>query len=602
MMGSMDNVGRNGSGELDVTLGESPKKAAPIPLTQRSLSLGSSVCSIQTDYNQESDLRDEINHDEDMPMGMRETAEVLSPLSIVTSIQSSKSRSSKQAKAEVPLDVPNSVSLESFPFVLSKSQSSDGTKSALSKLSFESVSSSMLEPALEGNVLWSIMNHEIPHDLNDELLAPPPPVSPSKQKSSEEMKAAGMSPVPPSASIPSSVSAETPEERIAAGFLALTPRAATAVAEVADNKEEDNDDSIFPQVDMKSTQDTFLKTSSSLTEKAGNTRIEMSYSGFMDASNKEKVVRDSTLSSTNAPAATPARKQVKWSSKILGRTGGKIKNGKAKSILKRFKKKRNQNQEEEDKLCVLVEESTEEGDCGEFECAFKEDSIETSSVEDANKIIKEANDEKEDTEESKETEMESEATAEPSAPAIDDPVVLDTPAACAKPVSAEPTCSFQEMKDVMFALMNCNPNSDVPETQLDKKKARELMLTAKQLYSQRELIKEKSAELDEHWKLIHGAQTVASYQSGLEKNGILIKELSDAKGLEASSYTLFKSLFSNLSSEERGYAVMLGNDVARAAQEVKSLHCDALLEIEMAWKGNRVKQQVKRKELCSERD
>ena len=93
----------------------------------------------------------------------------------------------------------------------------------------------------------------------------------------------------------------------------------------------------------------------------------MSYSGFMDASNKEKEVRDSRLSSTNAPAATPARKQIKWSSKILGRTGGKMKNGKAKSILKRFKKKRNQNQEEEDKLCVLVEESTEEGDCGEFE-------------------------------------------------------------------------------------------------------------------------------------------------------------------------------------------------------------------------------------------
>ena len=354
--------------------------------------------------------------------------------------------------------------------------------------------------------------------------------------------------------------------------------------------EEDNDDSIFPQVDMKNTQDTNLKTSSSLTEKAGNTRsieqkevmwgnsIETSYSGFMDASNKEKVVRDSKSSSTSAPA--PARKQVKWSSKILGRTGGQMKNIEAKSILKRFKKKKNYKQEE---VCVL--EPTEE----------KDESIEKSSVEDANKTIKQTNVEKEVVEESMETEMESEAAVEPSAPPIINPVVLDNPVACAKPALADPMCSFQEMKETMRALTGCNSdNCDVPETQLDKKKARELIITAKQLYSQRQLIKDKSAELEEEEKLIHGAQTVASYQAGLEKKGIIVKELSDAKELESSSYTLFKSLFSNLSAEERTYAVMLGDDVARGVAEVKKLHCDAALEIEMTLNGMRVKQQVKR--------
>eukprot|EP00985_Skeletonema_marinoi_P022226 scaffold14098_cov157-Skeletonema_marinoi.AAC.2 len=38
----------------------------------------------------------------------------------------------------------------------------------------------------------------------------------------------------------------------------------------------------------------------------------------------------------------------------------------------------------------------------------------------------------------------------------------------------------------------------------------------------------------------------------------------------------------DLSSEARGYAVMLGDDVARAAKEVESFHCEASLEVEMS--------------------
>eukprot|EP00984_Skeletonema_dohrnii_P024805 scaffold13952_cov83-Skeletonema_dohrnii-CCMP3373.AAC.1 len=98
-------------------------------------------------------------------------------------------KSSSQADIdEIPLDVPNSMSSASrksskggdstgIPLTLSKSRSTQSTKSTSSKEaapeSTKSVSSPMVYTALEGNVLWSIMNDEMPHDLSDEPLTPP---------------------------------------------------------------------------------------------------------------------------------------------------------------------------------------------------------------------------------------------------------------------------------------------------------------------------------------------------------------------------------------------------------------------------------------------
>lgn len=381
-MGATDSEGRNSSCELDKILGGSPKKAR-IPLPQPSLSLCSTTSSIQTEYcNQESDLRDEINHDADISMdSMREGAEDVSQLN--TEVAAREETDTEVSDKMMNSEIINSLSMESL----------------------KSVSSSMLYTALEGNVLWSIMNHE-----TDVL----------------------------------------PD---------LTPRTASAVAEL------EEEDSIFADLDTKST-DTCLKTSSSLTTaQAGNTRtceqnrihwdnsVEMSYSGFMDASNKEKVIRDATSSSTNDPSPAPTRKQVKWSSKILGRTGGQMKKVKVKSILKHFKKKKNCKMEDQDKVS------------GEFECAINDDSIEKLSVKELNKAIKKANNEEEDAEETKETEVELEATkVESSAPSIDNPVVnpvaLDNPSACANPALPEPRCSFQEVKEAIFALVGCNRSID----------------------------------------------------------------------------------------------------------------------------------------------
>ena len=388
-MGASDSEGRNSSGELDKILGGGFPKKARIPLPQPSLSL-STTSLIQTEYcNQESDLRDEINHDADI-MSMDTVREGAENVSQLTSLIGHEQLSNSEGAAIDETDKMNSEIVNS-----------------LSMESLKSVSSSMLYTALEGNVLWSIMNHE---------------------------------------------TAVLPD---------LTPRAASAVAEL-----EEEEDSIFVQLDMKST-DTCLKTSSSLaTAKARNTKsskqngiisdnsvsIEMSYSGFMDASKKEKVIRDSRSSSTNDPTPAPARKQVNWSSKILGRTGGQMKKVKTNPILKRFKKKRNCKMEDQDNVG------------GKFECAINDDSNEKLSVKELNKAIKKANNEEEDAEETKETEMGLEATAEPSAPPIDDPVVnpvvSDNPLACAKPTVPEPRCSFQEVKEAIFALVGCNRSID----------------------------------------------------------------------------------------------------------------------------------------------
>ncbi|KAK1735023.1 hypothetical protein QTG54_014089 [Skeletonema marinoi] len=518
-------------------------------------------------------------------------------------------KSSSQADVdEIPLDVPKSMSSASrklskggdstgIPLTLSKSRSTQSTKSLSSKEaapeSTKSVSSPMVYTALEGNVLWSIMNDEMSHDLSDEPLTPPS--------------------VPPTASTSSSASRESLEERAAAGLPALTPRADSAVAE------DEDEDSVFAKVQSVS-QDVSLKNSSSLTEKAGNTKwrveegqaiwdnsIEMSYSdmiNFMDESNKEEVVGDSSFApSTNTPV--PTRKKVRWSkfNKIFsGRSkstgaAGEEKKVKTKSILKRFQKKKVRKEEHQDKLNETidntneVQEPSEEGVCGEFEWAVEYDSIEKSFKDGDTNEVKEVNDDNEDAE-SKETELEAEAAVEPStfAPAMDSPVASNNLALCSsKPAWAEAMCNFHEAKAAMFALTGRwnadSPKAEewaVPETQLDINKARDIIVAANQLYSQRKLIEDKSAELKKQEELTQGAQTVASYQAGLEKTGTLVKELSDAKRLEESTFVLVKSLFNSLSSEERGYAVLLGDDVARAAKEVESFHCEASLEVEMS--------------------
>ena len=172
---------------------------------------------------------------------------------------------------------------------------------------------------------------------------------------------------------------------------------------------------------------------------------------------------------------------------------------------------------------------------------------------------------------------------------MDSPVASDSLALCSKPAWAEAMCNFHEAKAAMFALTGRwnadSPKAEewaVPLTQLDINKARDIIVAANQLYSQRKLIEDKSAELKKQEELTQGAQTVASYQAGLEKTGTLVEELSDAERLEESTFVLVKSLFNSLSSEERGYAVMLGDDVARAAKEVESFHCEASLEVEMS--------------------
>ena len=327
-------------------------------------------------------------------------------------------KSSSQADVdEIPLDVPKSMSSSSrksskggdstgIPLTLSKSRSTQSTKSTSSKEaapeSTKSVSSPMVYTALEGNVLWSIMNDEMPHDLSDEPLTPPS--------------------VPPSASTSSSASRESLEERAAAGLPALTPRADSAVAE----DEDEDEDSVFAKVQSVS-QDVSLKNSSSLTEKAGNTKwrveegqaiwdnsIEMSYSdmiNFMDESNKEEVVGDSSFApSTNTPV--PTRKKVRWSkfNKIFsGRSksicaAGEEKKAKTKSILKRFQKKKFRKEEHQDKLNETidntneVQEPSEEGVCGEFEWAVEYDSIEKSFKDGDTNEVKEVNDDNEDAE------------------------------------------------------------------------------------------------------------------------------------------------------------------------------------------------------------
>jgi hypothetical protein len=446
----------------------------------------------------------------------------------------------------------------------------------------------MVYTALEGNVLWSIMNDEMPHDLSDEPLTPPS--------------------VPPSASTSSSTSRESIDERAAAGLPALPPRTDSAVAE------DEDEDSVFAKVQSVS-QDVSLKNSSSLTEKAGNTKwrveegqaiwdnsIEMSYSdmiNFMDESNKEEVVGDSSFApSTNTPI--PNRKKVRWSkfNKIFsGRSkstgaAGEEKKAKTKSILKRFQKKKVRKEEHQDKLSETIDNTnevqgpSEEGVCGEFEWAVEYDSVEKSFKDGDMNGVKEVNDEAE----SKETELEAEAAIEPStfAPAMDSPVASDNLALCSKPAWAEAMCNFHEAKAAMFALTGRwnadSPKAEewaVPETQLDINKARDIIVAANQLYYQRKLIEDKSAELNKQEELTQGAQTVASYQAGLEKTGALVIELSDAKRLEESTFVLVKSLFNSLSSEERGYAVEIGDDVARAAKEVESFHCEASLEVEM---------------------
>mmetsp|Transcript_19626 Transcript_19626/g.39318 ORF Transcript_19626/g.39318 Transcript_19626/m.39318 type:complete len:858 (+) Transcript_19626:44-2617(+) len=511
-------------------------------------------------------------------------------------------KSSSQADVdEIPLDVPNSMSSvsrkSSKGVTLSKSRSTQSTKSTSSKEaapeSTKSVSSPMVYTALEGNVLWSIMNDEMPHDLSDEPLTPPS--------------------VPPSASTSSSTSRESLDERAAAGLPALTPRADSAVAE------DEDEDSVFAKVQSVS-HDVSLKNSSSLTEKAGNTKwrveegqaiwdnsIEMSYSdmiNFMDEPNKEEVVGDSSFApSTNTPV--PTRKKVRWSkfNKIFsGRSkstgaAGEEKKAKTKSILKRFQKKKIRKEEHQDKLSQTidntneVEEPSEDGVCGEFEWAVEYDSIEKSFKDGDTNEVKEVNDDNEDAE-SKETELEAEAAVEPStfAPAMDSPVASNNLALCSsKPAWAEAMCNFHEAKAAMFALTGRwnadSPKAEewaVPETQLDINKARDIIVAANQLYSQRKLIEDKSAELKKQEELTQGAQTVASYQAGLEKTGTLVNELSDAKRLEESTFVLVKSLFNSLSSEERGYAVVLGDNIARAAKEVESFQCEASLEVEMS--------------------
>lgn len=72
-----------------------------------------------------------------------------------------------------------------------------------------------------------------------------------------------------------------------------------------------------------------------------------------------------------------------------------------------------------------------------------------------------------------------------------------------------------------------------------------------------------------------------SYQTALEQSGLLVKELSDAKIMEDVSFKSVKTLFNSLTKQERGYAVMLGDDVARAAKEVEALNCDAVLEVDL---------------------
>jgi len=449
------------------------------------------------------------------------------------------------------------------------------------------------------------------------------------------------SPMPPAVhpTVSISSSKESPEERAAAG---LPPRTCAAVAEAEDKTLAAQVEMKLSQEDGQVKESTSALTERAgnrklreAEEAIWDNSIEVSFSDMgtvMDMKSSpteealasveedekatavegdEKAVGDSS----STPVADVPRKKGKWSSKLKkifsgksGSTNVAVKEKKEKStpLRKRFQKKKLDKKEHQGEDTTLlgetadntteVQEPTGEGILGEFEWAIEYVSTGNMSEYASTENI---SGEVEKEEDAALNEPELEAAGETSAlvvPTVDCPVsdkstaALDNHVLCSKPEWDEAMCNFQEVKEAMFALAgkwSWNTNNPkeagwvIPHTPLDKNKATVIFAAAKQLYSQRELIKEKSADLKEQEKLAHEAQDVMSYQTALEQSGLLVKELSDAKIMEDVSFKSVKTLFNSLTKQERGYAVMLGDDVARAAKEVEALNCDAVLEVEL---------------------
>jgi hypothetical protein len=436
--------------------------------------------------------------------------------------------------------------------------------------------SSKLITALEGNILWRIINGQTPKetDLDEETEVHP--------------------------TVGISSSTKSPEESAVAD---LPTRADAAVAKA-------EDETLCAKAEMESSfadyQSKSLKSSSStITEVAENREkhqaddtiwdnsIEVSYSdmcNFMDMisppakedpTDVEVIEVFSSISLDAAP--TIARRKVRWSSKLKKKVfSGKsrknivIVNEKKKrsaSLFHRFQKEKFDKGENE--VNTKFTEPTEEGFCGEFTWTPQYDSIEKS--------FKYTEGEKND------FALNEPALQEASfETATFDSTALDNCAFCSKPEWEEAVCNIQEVKEAMYAVTSIwntkfrtEEGWEIPKTRLDKEKAIGLFTAAKQLYCQRLLIEVKEAGLKEQNQIAHEAKDVASYQAALEKTGHLYKELSDAKRMESITFIKFKTLFNSLTAQERGYAMMLGDDVAGAANEVKALYCDADLKVEL---------------------
>ena len=454
----------------------------------------------------------------------------LIPPNTSSSMRSVSCKASKDEDATgIPLTLPKSSSNQCSKSTPSKKIESANPKSVDTDIATSSndhisnvmsAASPMVYTALDGNILWKIMNQEMDYDLDDE----------SSMNKTEESN-------------------------------------------------------IFAEIEKKLSRDN--KTSHlRQEEEVWDNSIEVSYSDlgdFLKEINEGAAAEDpSFILSPNCP--TSPRRKAKWLKlrKIFAGKSGYIhaalleKKMKSKLMLKRLSKKklREEKQCEATKMTgTAVDETNNENDepdeeeaCGEFGKAVQYDKN--------NNIERAVEEEKVD------RLNDAEATPSPvepsSLPWNTPDVVFDNNAFCSKLAWDEAICNFQEAKAAIFGLTGswmADKEEPVPKVRLDEGKANQIIAASKELYRQREMIKEKSADLEVQ-------QKVAKNKRAKEKMRHLVKELSDVKRAEDESFALFKDLFTSLSSKERKLAIKLGDDVARAAKEVRSLQCDAVVEVE----------------------